>query len=265
MQNAPFSGVHLSSYIVGYSNVATESGTSAGMRTAAFANISKTGGKFTLADLTVTGYEAPVWDDDEDDYVGGCPGTFQVQTLDGSGFTVNKYYWVDNGTVTPGWYASQNGKTAIDGGAASIELNPGEALWTFGKGMTLVTAGAVSEEDIAFVTKSGTQAVGVGNGTPVALTLNQLWVTGYSAPVWDDDEDDYVGGCPGTFQIQTLDGSGFTVNKYYWVDNGTVTPGWYASQNGKTAIDGGAASVTIDPGKGVWVFGKVQFTRDYTG
>ena len=243
-------------FIVGYSNVATESGTSAGMRTAAFANISKTGGKFTLADLTVTGYDAPVWDDDEDDYVGGCPGTFQVQPLDGSGFTVNKYYWVDNGTVTPGWYASQNGKTAIDGGAASIDLNPGEALWTFGKGMTLVTAGAVSEEDIAFVTKSGTQAVGVGNGTPVARTLNQLWVTGYSAPVWDDDEDDYVGGCPGTFQIQTLDGSGFTVNKYYWVDNGTVTPGWYASQNGKTAIDGGAASVAIDPGKGVWVFGK---------
>ena len=74
--------------------------------------------------------------------------------------------------------------------------------------------------------------------------------------IWDDDEEDYVGGCPGTFQIQTLDGSGFTVNKYYWVDNGTVTPGWYAAANGKTSIDGGASSVSIDPGKGLWVFGK---------
>ena len=47
-----------------------------------------------------------------------------------------------------------------------------------------------------------------------------------------------------------------SARKYYWVDNGIVTPGWYATANGKTAIDGGASSVTIDPGKGVWVFGK---------
>lgn len=226
------------------------------MRTAAFANIGLTDAKFTLADLSVTGYDAPVWDDDESDYVGGCPGTFQLQVLNGSGFTEAQYYWVDNGYVTPGWYATSNGKTAIEGGASSVELNPGESLWTFGKGMKLVSAGQVSTKDIAFVTKAGTQAVGVGNSTPVALTLNQLWVSGYSEPVWDDDESDYVGGCPGTFQIQELDGSGFTVNQYYWVDNGIVTPGWYATANGKTAIDGGASSVTIDPGKGVWVFGK---------
>ncbi len=254
--NLPKSTINIRKYSdfnVGYTNVGTESGTSAGMRTAAFAALTQTNAKFTLADLSVTGYDAPVWDEDEQDYVGGCPGTFQVQTLDGSGFTVNKYYWVDNGTVKAGWYASQDGATAIDGGASSVVLNPGESLWTFGKGMTLVTSGSVSTNDIAFVTKSGTQAVGVGNGTPVALTLGQLWVTGYDAPVWDEDEQDYVGGCPGTFQVQTLDGSGFTVNKYYWVDNGTVTAGWYASQDGATAIDG---TVSVDPGKGFWVFGK---------
>ena len=170
-----------SQFIVGYANIDTETGTSAGMRTAAFANIGLTGAKYTLADLSVTGYDAPEWDDDDEGYIKGCPGSFQVQTLDGSGFTVDTYYWVDNGEVTPGWYASQNGKTAIPGGASSVELNPGESLWTFGKGMKLVTAGQVSESDIAFPTKTGTQAVGIGNGTPVQLTLNQLWVTGYDA------------------------------------------------------------------------------------
>ena len=243
-------------FIVGYANINTETGTSAGMRTAAFATIGLTGAKFTLADLSVTGYKAPVWDDDEEGYIDGCPGSFAIQTLNGSGFTENTYYWVDNGEVTPGWYLSKNGKTAIDGGAASIELNPGESLWTFGKGMKLVTAGEVNTSDIAFVTKGGTQAVGVGNGFPVTLKLSQLWVTGYKAPVWDDDEEGYVDGCPGSFAIQTLDGSGYTVATYYWVDNGEVTAGWYLSKNGKTPIDGGADSVTFEAGNGVWVFGK---------
>ena len=102
------------------------------MRTAAFANIGLTGAKFTLADLSVTGYKAPSWDDDEEGYVDGCPGSFQVQQLNGSGFTDATYYWVDNGVVAAGWYASSDGKTAIDGGAASIQLDPSEALWTFG-------------------------------------------------------------------------------------------------------------------------------------
>ena len=249
-----FAGSSRAPSIVGYANIDTETGTSAGMRTATFANIGLTGAKFTLADLSVTGYEPPEWDDDEEDYIKGCRGTFAIQTLNGSGFTEDTYYWVDNGTLPAGWYTSQSG-AAIEGGASSVELNPGESFWTFGKGMKLVTAGEVSTADIAFPTRSGTQAVGIGNGTPVALTLNQLWVTGYEAPVWDDDEEDYIKGCRGTFVVQTLDGSGFTVNSYYWVDNGTLTPGWYASQSGDP-IEGGASSVTFDPGKGVWVFGK---------
>ena len=72
---------------MGYANIDTETGTSAGMRTAAFAKIGLTGAKFTLADLSVTGYKAPVWDDDEEGYVDGCPGSFAIQTLNGSGFT----------------------------------------------------------------------------------------------------------------------------------------------------------------------------------
>ena len=48
------------------------------MAAGSFASVSASNGSCTLADFTVSGYEAPVWDDDEEDYVGGCPGSFVV-------------------------------------------------------------------------------------------------------------------------------------------------------------------------------------------
>ena len=223
------------------------------MSAGSFASVSASNGSCTLADFTVSGYDAPVWDDDEDDYVGGCPGSFVIQFLSSSGTTESTYYWVDNGEVGPGWFTSKGG-AAISGGAASVNIPAGQAMWIQGRGMKLVSAGAVNEADIAFLTRaSGFNAV--GNSTPVNLNLGRLTVTGYSAPVWDDDEDDYVGGCPGSFVVQFLTSSGTTESTYYWVDNGEVGPGWFSSKGG-AAIDGGATTVALPAGKGMWIQGR---------
>ena len=120
--------------------------------------------------------------------------------------------------------------------------------------MKLTSAGAVYEDDIAFPTRSS-GASAIGNATPIDLNLGKLTVSGYTAPEWDDDEDDYVGGCPGSFVVQFLTSSGTTESMYYWVDNGEVGPGWFASRN-SAAIDGGATAIAIPAGKGVWVQGR---------
>ena len=223
------------------------------MAASSFATVSVGNGSCSLADLSVTGYDAPVWDDDEEDYVGGCPGSFVLQFLTSSGTTESTYYWVDNGEVGPGWFASKGGAT-IDGGVAFVNIPAGQSMWIQGRGMKLVSAGAVNEKDIAFLTRSS-GASAVGNATPINQTLAKLTVTGYSAPVWDDDEEDYVGGCPGSFVLQFLTSSGTTESTYYWVDNGEVGPGWFSSKGG-AAIDGGTSTVALPAGKGMWIQGR---------
>ena len=153
-----FMGACRFKFIVGYlGNDMKASGFD--MAAGSFASVSASNGSCTLADFTVSGYEAPVWDDDEEDYVGGCPGSFVVQFLSSSGTTEATYYWVDNGEVAPGWYTSKGG-AAISGGAASVSIAAGQAMWIQGRGMKLVSAGAVNEEDIAFPTRaSGFNAV----------------------------------------------------------------------------------------------------------
>ena len=107
------------------------------MASGSFMSVSGVNGACTLADFSVQGYEAPVWDDDEEDYVGGCPcGRFVVQFLTSSGTTEATYYWIDNGEKGPGWFASAGG-TAIDGGATSVSIPAGKGLWIVGKGYTL--------------------------------------------------------------------------------------------------------------------------------
>ena len=224
------------------------------MAAGSFASVSASNGSCTLADFTVSGYEAPVWDEDEEDYVGGCPGSFVIQFLSSSGTTEASYYWYENGEKGPGWFAK--GGVAIEGGAASVAIPAGQAMWIQGRSMKLVSAGAVNEEDIAFPTRaSGFNAV--GNATPVNLTLAKLTVSGYAAPVWDEDEEDYVGGCPGSFAIQFLSSTGTTEASYYWYDNGEKGPGWFAK--GGAAIDGGASSISIPAGKGLWVQGRGMY------
>ena len=83
-------------------------------------------------------------------------------------------------------------------------------------------------------------ASAIGNATPVDLTLGKLTVTGYDAPTWDDEEEEWVDSCAGDFVVQFLTTSGTVDAKYAWYDNGEKTVGWY-NTNGY-AIEGGANS-----------------------
>ena len=210
----------------------------------------------TLADITVTGYD-PAVEVDEDEWEGGCAGgDFVLNFLTSSGTLQARYYWIDDGETTPGWYSTMGGG-AISGGAASIAIPAGQGVWVLGRGMKLQTAGAVNENDVAMkMNASGNTAC--GNSTPVNLTLGQLTVTGYD-PAVEVDEDEWEGGCAGgDFVLNFLTSSGTLEARYYWIDDGDATPGWYSTMGGG-AISGGATSVAFNAGQGVWIRGSGMY------
>jgi hypothetical protein len=59
--------------------------------------------KCTLADLSVTGYTAPVYDEKRGRWSGGTKGDFNLQFLTSQGKTEATYLWHDDGTIL-GWY-----------------------------------------------------------------------------------------------------------------------------------------------------------------
>ena len=221
------------------------------MASGSFAAVTAANGACTLADFTVSGYDAPVWDEDEEDYVGGCAaGKFSVQFLTASGTVDANYYWIDNGEIGPGWFNTD--KSPIEGGAASVSIAAGQAMWIQGRGLQLVSAGAVNEEDIVFTTRSS-GATAIGNGTPVNLTLGQILVEGYADPIYDEDEGETqegTGVIGGQFSLQFLSSSGSTEATYYFVDDGEHAKGWY------TPAWASANSVEFAAGQGVWIQGR---------
>jgi hypothetical protein len=221
------------------------------MSAGSFAAVNAANGSCTLADFTVSGYDAPEWNEEDEEWVDGCAGEFNVQFLSSSGTTEATYCWYDNGELPAGWYNSDG--SAIDGGASSVVLEAGKALWIQGRGYKLTSAGAVNENDIVYVTRSKGFS-SVGNSTPLNLTLGQLAVTGYTAPSWNEEDEEFVDGCAGEFNVQFLTTSGTTAATYCWYDNGEMPAGWYNSDG--SAIEGGAASVAIPAGQGLWIQGR---------
>ena len=225
-----------------------------------FLQVSSTTG-CTLADLSVGGYTKSYYDEGEEDYVGGVKGgDFILRFLDASGRSESAYYFIEQEAgrgIAAGWYADANG-TAIEGGASSVQIEKGRALWITGNGLPLVSAGEVSEFDTAFRTKT-VGLCAIGNNTPVNLTLNKLFVTGYTESHYDEGEEDYIGGVKGgDFVLRFLDGSGRSETTYYWIEQQAgkgIAAGWYADANG-TAIDGGASSISVPAGKGMWITGN---------
>lgn len=209
----------------------------------------------TLADLSVSGYKTPVYDSDMDETEGGVVGAaFGIQFLNGNGTTKATYYWIDDGNGHKGWYATP-ACGEIEGGASSITIDAGSCLWIFGRGLNLVSAGQVSTDNIIYKT-TPTGAVAVGNGTPVDLSLADLTVSGYADPVYDADMGETEGGVVGAaFGVQFLNGNGTTKATYYWIDDGNGHKGWYATP-ACGEIEGGASSVSIPAGQGMWVFGR---------
>ena len=240
-------------FIVGYmGNDANASGNT--MMAPTFLSVNSATG-CTLADLTVTGYDAPTWNEDDEEYEGGCiGGQFILSFLTSSGTYENRYYWIDDGEIGPGWYRNAGG-AAISGGAASVAIEAGKAAWVLGKGLTLQTAGQVCESDVAKVMNS-TGNTASGNCMPIDLTLAKLTVSGYEEATWNEDDEEFEGGCiGGQFILSYLTSAGSYEARYYWIDDGETGPGWYRNAGG-AAISGGATSISVPAGKGFWVLGK---------
>ena len=137
-----------------------------------------------------------------------------------------------------------------------------QGFWTSGSGYKLVPAGAVNPNDVIYTTDQvGNSAV--GNCSPVEISLNDLTVTGYTAPK-KDSKGKWSGGCVGgKFVMSKLSETGLAIPgcSYYWIDNGTTGPGWFADALG-AEIEGGASDVKIPAGLGLWTSGsgyKVAF------
>ena len=209
--------------------------------------------KCYLSDLKVTGYTAPS-QNSKGKWINGCQaGKFMVTKLTANGTSEADYHWLDTGTVGPGWFADSTG-TAIEGGAETVELPVGQALWTQGSAYKLVPAGAVNTQDVAYPTVA-VGNVAVGNFSPVNLTLADLSVEGYTAPS-QNSKGKWINGCQaGKFMITKLTANGTSEADYHWLDTGTIGPGWFADSTG-TAIEGGATTVEIPAGKGLWVQGS---------
>lgn len=219
------------------------------MMAGTFAAVSATDGSYTLGDLSVSGYAAPIYDEDEGETQEGTGvilGQFNLQFLSASGTTESTYYFIDDGEHAKGWYdGSWNN-------ANNVAVPAGQAMWIQGKGLQLVSAGAVNTEDIVKITRSS-GATALGNGTPVDLTLGKCLVEGYAAPIYDEDEGETQEGTGvilGQFNLQFLSASGTTEATYYFIDDGEHTKGWYdGSWNSANAVEFAA-------GQGVWVQGK---------
>ena len=234
-----------SANVVGYQGQAANA-TRNTMMAPTFLNVGSATG-CTLANLTVTGYDAAELNED-DEYEGGCShGDFVLQFLNNNGSIANRYYWVDDGELAAGWYDRSG--AALE--ASSVTIPAGTAAWVIGSGYTLQTAGAVNTSDVAF-TMNATRNTAAGNCMPINLTLARLTVTGYDAAELNED-DEYEGGCShGDFVLQYLNNNGSIAERYYWVDDGESTAGWYDRSG--VAVDGTAVSVPA--GKGMWIIGS---------
>ena len=218
-------------FIVGYAQKDTAASGFA-MLGAQFEAVSANDGSATLADLNIGVYEP--YDEETDE--GGTSGSFNIQFLTSSGTTEAQYYWYDDDVKT-GWF-TKSGEAAD-----SVKLDAAKGFWVRGGGLSMTSAGAVSEDDIVITTaSSGFRAI--ANTTPVTLKLSQLAVTGYEP--YDEETDE--GGTSGSFNIQFLTSTGTTAAQYYWYDDDVKT-GWF-DKSGTSAND-----VEIPAGTGVWVRG----------
>ena len=87
----------------------------------------------TLAQLTVDGYDAAEYDE-EDGWDGGCAGgDFVLQFLNNNGSVAARYYWVDDGETGPAWCD----KTLAPIDATAVTIPAGKGAWIIGSGYTL--------------------------------------------------------------------------------------------------------------------------------
>ena len=243
-----------------------------------FANVSATA-KFTLADLSVTGYTESKWDSTAWSWLGGCTrGAFQLKVLKNDGSTDALYSWVDcksgwsettPDVFAPGWYTNVGTEYTklTDEETKAIVFDQGQAFWMITSGYKLVSAGQVTKEDLELKTNKENHTP-FGNGMPMELTLGDLSVTGYTESKWDSTAWSWLGGCTrGAFQLKLLKNDGSTDALYSWVDCKSgwsettpevFAPGWYTNVGTEYTklTEEETKAIKIPAGQGFWIIGS---------
>ena len=243
-----------------------------------FANVS-TAAKYTLADLSVTGYGEQWFDPDGECWEGGCQkNKFQLKVLNNDGSSAAVYHWLDfkDGETEdeydvygPGWFTKEGSKyTALTKEeCAAIEFNQGQGFWTLASGYQLVSAGQVTDKDLN-VKCNASGHTPIANAMPMELTLGDLSVTGYGEQWFDPDGECWEGGCQkNKFQLKILNNDGSSAAVYHWLDfkDGETEdeydvygPGWYTKEGSKyTAVTKEqCAEIKFPAGQGFWTLGS---------
>ena len=208
-----------SANVVGYQQNAVPNGYK--MVTPTFANID--GSEYNIDNLVVE----------------GAPDTMaDIQVMSSEGRWVGQYYWYNEftdpgtGTVYPAGWFDFNGVEP-----ANITLKPGDSVFfsTNQDDATIRSSGSVPGE-ITINTPNGYTMI--GNGSPVAISIDSMVVTGAPDTMAD---------------IQTMSSEGRWVGQYYWYNEftdpgtGTVYPAGWFDFNGVEP-----AGITLQPGDAVF-------------
>lgn len=172
MQNAPFSGVHLSSSKVGYQTTPI-SGYQ--MKTPTFKNV--TTENYPIDNFMVQN---------------ATDAATTIQVLDTAGQSVGTYYWYNEYEGLPaGWF------DALGNEPANIELAPGEAVLfnTNESGVSIQSAGEVPGE----ITHTVSGYMMIGNGSPVNVEIDDVVVNGATDAATTIQVLDTAGQSVGTY------------------------------------------------------------------
>ena len=127
--------------------------------------------KISLNDLSPNGYTA-----------GDLAVDVRVCVLNGSGVTVQEYFWYDNEDYAAGWYTESG--DSID--PTTIKFDAGQGLWVYGgTGVNVTTSGQVNQSDVIVALRAGGTPTGNMMATPVKLS--QIIVGGYTPGALDVD------------------------------------------------------------------------------
>ena len=192
------------------------------------------GTEIDLTEITVTGYDKEAGSEEE----------VFVQTLNKNGGREDLYLWYD---VTDGddvYYGWLNFKTEEFITAGQVKLNVGDGLWVNAPSSDykLQSAGQVMSASATVTLREGFKMV--GNPTPVAVDLTDIFVTGYNPE--DGTEEDV--------SVQTLNKNGGRDDLYLWYD---VTDGddvYYGWLDFKTEEFVGEGEVEVGAGEALWTY-----------
>ena len=245
MQNAPFSGVHLSSSKVGY-NTDSLTGGKFYIKAAQFQDVQK--GTATLNSIMngLTGV-----DFDENLTFQTTAPQIQVQKTTGAGYDLYYYlndaYIEETDSTVKGWADST-------GNYVDLTIDPGVAFWfkVVASDTDVTVSGAVEADSSVDVTVPQNKFTLVANAYPTAITLNGSQMSSENLVGVDFDENLTFQTTAPQIQVQKATGAGYDLYYYlndaYIEETDSTLKGWADST-------GNYVSSTIPAGAGFWMKG----------